>query len=107
MGTNLPPIQPEPAQLPITDAQLHYEGLIAFFKNLIWLTGVALAAIVGVGAWVFHTSLQETLNDVRAKATVIATEEAHKRVSDAFEEKTSRRKYLGLPPRRLERSLTR
>ena len=68
-------------------AKSHYAELLAYFKHLVWLTGGALGLIILVGGYIFHSNLQDTLRDIQQKATQQAAEEAHKRVSEAFEEK--------------------
>jgi hypothetical protein len=68
-------------------AKTHYIELLGYFKHLVWVTGGALTIIVVVGGYVFHSNLQDTLKDIKANATQLATTEAKNRVSEAFEEK--------------------
>jgi hypothetical protein len=76
-----PPAQPQAAR---SDAEAHYTNLLAYFKHLVWLTGIALGVVILVAGYLFHSNLQDNLRDVRqdakGEATRVATEEAEKGV---------------------------
>lgn len=88
------PVAPPPApispQVARTDAETHYENLLAFFKHLVWLTGGALGVVVLVGGYLFHSNLQDSLRDAgenaKAEAARVAKEESEKAVTTAFDE---------------------
>jgi hypothetical protein len=98
MGTNPAPAPESPPppqliaaptspQLSFVDAEVHYRELIAFFKHLVWITGVALGLIVLVGGYIFRSNLQDTLHDAEQKATKTVSDTVDTRVNQAFEDK--------------------
>jgi hypothetical protein len=95
MGTNpspapqaTPPVAPPTVTLlPAIDAQAHYESLLAYFKNLVWLASGAMAVIVLVGGYVFHSDLQTALRDTEQKATKAVNNKVDSSVHDAFIDK--------------------
>lgn len=87
MAEPSPPITP---QAPQSNAEAHYENLLAYFKHLLWLTGGALGVVVLVGGYLFHSNLQDSLRDAgenaKREATRVATEESREAVKKAFDE---------------------
>ena len=90
MATTPAPVQP-PAPPPpppvVTDAEAHYKSLLEYFKHLLWLTGIALLVVLGVGGYFLRSNVRDTLDDVRRDAHSQATNEVERRVSNAFDDK--------------------
>jgi hypothetical protein len=71
-----------------TEAELHYRELMAFFKNLVWLTGGALAVLLTVAGWLGVKSLRQVSEE--AKASVEATKESATNEIDKIREQSGR-----------------
>lgn len=67
--------------------QAEYTNLVSYFKHLVWLTFGALTVVVAAGGYVFYTNMRDLRADVTAAATKIATDESHRAVANAFDEK--------------------
>lgn len=91
------------------DAELHYNSLLAFFKNLVWLATIFITIIIGLSAAFLFKSIadikseiaevKETakqainntkeltdlqISNIQEKASKIAIDEARSRVEEAF-----------------------
>ncbi len=101
MGTD--PIQPpQPAPPPIqvssppapSGAEAEYKSLLSLFKNLVWISGIALSiitlaatALVAIGSYFFWKNLSDVRQDAQQQAKQVATAESEKGVKAAFDEK--------------------
>lgn len=64
-------ITPRP-KLEKSDSQLHYEGLIKFFKYLLTLTVGTIGVIVTAAGIFFYSNMGEVKNDIKNKVDAIA-----------------------------------
>src|SRR5438552_1411550 len=78
---------PAPEPRPLSGTEAEYNHLLSYFKYLVTLTLIALGVIGAAGGFVFFSKLNDAMEDAKSKATRVATEEAHKSVMKAFDEK--------------------
>jgi hypothetical protein len=70
-----------------SSSQLEYQSLLSYFKYLVTLSGIFVAVAIGIGSYMFHSSMKDVREDAKQEATRVATAEARTRVTEAFEEK--------------------
>ena len=78
--------EPNPSH-PAANSQAEYEHLLSYFKYLVTLTSRVLGVAIAIGAYLFHSNMQEVREDAKQEATGVATAEAKAGVVEAFNEK--------------------
>jgi len=69
------------------EAETHFTNLLAYFKHLVWLTTGAVTVIVVIAGALLVSNLRDVRQDAKEQASRVATDEAKKAVSTAFDEK--------------------